>query len=165
MNTIPKLRLFKTMTFIVMLVASTAFADLIKGIYYNPGLKIGVQFGEKVNFLIGFENSITAALYYGWPYGGLVGGIAFNINQGTFIKYWEIEAGFVPLGIALGGEWNNGYHSSFRIFGGALVYISYKHLLKTKIHEIDLVGKIPVGLYQVMDHGIFVFGKETVTYD
>jgi len=95
-------------------------SDLISGVYCNPGLKLGVQFGRKPEFILGFENSITAALYYGWPYAGIVGGIEFNFGQRKIVEYWEVEFGFTPVGVAFGGEWNRGYHSSIRIFGGGV---------------------------------------------
>jgi hypothetical protein len=151
---------------LIMLICSpVAFSDLLCGVYYNPGLKIGVQFGKHTDFIIGFENSITGALYYGTPFAGLVGGIEFNVNSGEFIKYWEIEGGMAIFGLALGGEWNNGYHGSIRAFGGAGLWFSCKHLFKTRINEISLIGKYPYPFYQVMDHGTFIFGKETKHYD
>ncbi len=141
--------------FFITFCFSLSSADLISGVYYNPGLKLGVQFGKTTDFLLGFENSITAAMLYGMPFCGLVGGIAFNFKRKKFIEYLEIEGGFIPLGIAFGGEWNDGYHGSFRVFSGALGYLSYKHLFKTSIHEISLIGKHPYGLYEVTDHGVY----------
>lgn len=151
---------FSKTTILLLVCISFVSADLMYGAYYNPGLKLGIQFGKKTSFIVGFENSLTLARTYGMPFFGLVGGIAYNFNQKNFLEYWEIEGGFTPLGMAFGGEWNNGYHASIRFFGGALGYISYKHLLRTKRHEISLIGKIPLGFYEVMDHGVYIFGRE-----
>jgi len=145
---------------LLLIICSTSFADLIAGAYYSPGIKIGYQFGRFGGFTIGFENSIVGAFFYGMPYAGIVGGVGVNVNQKEFIGYWEIESGFTPLGIALGGEWYKGYHGSIRVFGGTLAFISYKHLFRTHINEFSLIGKVPLPVYEVMDHGTYLFGRE-----
>jgi hypothetical protein len=144
---------------ICLSLASFSSADLVMGVFYNPGIKIGVQFGKKTDIVIGFENSVVGTMFYGYPIIGLVGGIEFDVNRLKFIEYWELEGGLSVLGIALGGEWNNAYYHSIRVFGGPGIYLSYKHLFKADINEIGLVGKRPCELYVEMDHGTYVFGK------
>jgi hypothetical protein len=143
-----------------LLLWSCPLADLIYGAYYSPGIKIGFQLGKNGGTILAFENSLTGAFFLGTPFAGIVGGIGIDINRSKFIGYWEIEAGFTPLGIALGGQWNSGYYHSIRVFGGAMAFLSYKHLFKSNMNEIALVGKLPYGFYEVMDHGTYIFGKE-----
>jgi hypothetical protein len=145
---------------LLLILCSYSLADLIYGVYYNPGLKFGYQFGKKGGFIITFENSVVGAVLYGTPFAGIVGGAGINLTQRKFIGYWEAEAGFGPVGVAFGGQWYQGYSSSIRVFGGAALFLSYKYLFSNKIHEIALVGKGPLEIYTVMDHGTYLFGKE-----
>jgi hypothetical protein len=146
---------------IVLSISSISFADFISGTFYNPGIKIGYQFGPRGGFIVGFENSLTAAATFSFLFLGAVGGIEYNINKGKFIEYWEFESGFGLGGIALGGEWNYGYHGSFRIFTGAIGYISYKRIFDARINELALIGKYPCPIVTVEDHGSYIFGKRT----
>ena len=131
----------------------------MNGVFFNPGLKIGYQFGKNGGFIVGFESSVTYAATQLYVYSGLVGGVEFNFKRRRFIEYSEVEGGAAIFGLALGGEWNNGYHGSFRIFSGALGFVSYKHLFKTDIHEIGFIGKRPVNIYTKMDHGEY-YGQD-----
>src|SRR5690606_24051083 len=45
----------------IIIFISLPSADLISGVFYNPGLKLGIQFGKTADLLLGFENSITAS--------------------------------------------------------------------------------------------------------
>jgi hypothetical protein len=141
------------------LFASLAMADFMSGIFINPGVKIGYQIGNNGGFIIGIENSVTIAVtsYYG--YTGVVGGIELNVSKMKLIEYWEIEGGLALLGIALGGEWNCGYSGSFRVFSGCVGFYSHKYLFKTKMHENAFVGKYPLEMSAVYDHGTYRWGK------
>ena len=133
-------------------------SDLISSVYCNPGLKLGVQFGRKPEFILGFENSITAALYYGWPYAGIVGGIEFNFGQRKIVEYWEVEFGFTRLELPLVVSGIEVITARFEFWRG-LVFLSYKHLINTHINELSFIGKYPYGFYQRMDHGTYLFDK------
>jgi hypothetical protein len=104
--------------------------------------------------VMAFENSIVGSFLYGMPFAGIVGGVGLNLNRSNFIGYWEVEAGFTPLGVAFGGQWYSGYHHSIRVFSGALAFLSYKYLFKSTVNEIALVGKFPIPFYLVMDHDL-----------
>jgi hypothetical protein len=143
----------------INLFATLTMADFMSGAFINPGVKIGYQFGRNGGLIIGIENSVTYAVSMFYAYTGLVGGIELNVKKRKFIEYWEIEGGLALVGIAFGGEWNHGYYGSFRIFSGALGFISYKHLLNTKTHEIAFVGKYPYEMFAEYDHGTYRWGK------
>lgn len=118
----------KTAVLLILTASSLSFADFMSGTFYSPGIKIGYQFGKRGGVVIGFENSLIAAATFYRFFTGAVGGIEFNVTKRKFIGYWEIEGGVGFGGIALGGEWNYGYHGSFRIFTGAFGYLSYKYI-------------------------------------
>ena len=142
-----------------LLMCATSSADFMHCAFINPGAKIGYQFGKTGGFIFGVETSVTYAVSQAFAFTGIVGGLELNVNQMEFIKYWEIEFGATLFGIAFGGEWNKGYHGSFRAFTGAMGFISYKHLFNTDVNEVALIGKYPYYLYTVQDHGTYLNGK------
>jgi hypothetical protein len=146
---------------LILLISSCAFGDFLQGFFVNPGFKVGYQFGSRPGFVIGFETSVTYAYSQMYVYTGVVGGIELNINQMQLNKYWEAEFGLGPLGMAFGGEWNIDYFGSWRIFAGAMGFVSYKHLFNSRIHEIAVIGKKPYYLWYEADHGTYLFGKRT----
>jgi hypothetical protein len=147
----------------VILIASAVSADLLHLVSFNPGFKIGYEFGKKSGFIVGIESSVTYSSPYYYlisPWGGIVGGIQWNFNNRRFMEYWEIEGGWFLAGIAWGGEWDEKYYTRFRIFGGFLGYLSYKVRINGKANEFSLVGKVPYDIYAEQDYGTYLLGKK-----
>jgi hypothetical protein len=154
----------KLLVLTIFLLYVESSADLLRLVSFNPGLKIGYEFGSRHGFLIGFESSLTYSRPYFYltrPWGGIVGGIQFNVHDKHFLPYWEIEGGYFVLGMAFGGEWDQQYFSRYRVFGGLVGYLSYKKRINDTNREIALVGKYPYFIYEESDHGTYLWGKET----
>lgn len=127
---------------LVASVAATGGYDP-SGIFINPGLKIGWQFGEKSGMVVGAEISGGRCKEFG--YTGVVCGYQYNLFRRQPLSYIEFEIGKYLLGGAAGVEFSgkSGPATRIRLIGGALLFLSYTYSFSEGSKEIDLVGKYP----------------------
>jgi hypothetical protein len=107
----------------------------------NPGIKIGYEFGANHCWVIGAEISYVV-FNKNFFYGGPIVGITKRISKtGNFVPYCEFEAGWGPLGLALGIELDKKALVRHRVFAGGLLYCSYKWTMDTKDGELSGILK------------------------
>jgi hypothetical protein len=117
----------------------------------NPGVKLGVEFGNKIKVVPGLEISFIS----GHKDYNILGGLVFGMQPG--LQYCELEImsshDRLIYGSALGYEKSGpGYFSRCRLFAGNLAFLSFTLPLGMRRCELDGVVKFPMisnatGLY------------------
>jgi hypothetical protein len=130
---------------------SYIFAD--QGAFFNPGIKIGYNFGKHNGFVLGIESSIGMSFWDrerdNWRFAGVVAGYSHCFND--FFKnytYVEIEGGYVysgggSIGILVNTD-NSKLNPYLRLFIGEIGYLSFRYPIGELPIELSLVGKLPI---------------------
>ncbi len=118
-------------------------------IYFNPGIKLGYQFGKNGGFIYGFEVSLTT---YG-PNGGLVGFVS-NIDfcKGNTKLHFGLQASTL-VGIEIGPtvyfeDKNIYYGITTAAFGYIFIlpYYEFSYIFDKDItiNQLGIFGKLPI---------------------
>jgi hypothetical protein len=124
-----------------------------EGLFFNPGIKIGYNFGKHNGFVLGAEMSTGITFWKGdidyWRFTGFVVGYSHCFsNEFRNYTYVEFEGGDVYLGGGSIGLLVNIDKSNinpyFRLFIGQIGYLSFRYPIGELPIEFSLVGKLPI---------------------
>jgi len=112
----------KLFAFLIFLMFICPFSLYAYGdFFYNPGIKVGWEFGKNGGLVIGFEGSVGQILgSTGDPFYGLVIGSQYSVFKKSYKSYIELETGYLIIGLATGYELNHSKHIAnsmrYRVF-------------------------------------------------
>jgi hypothetical protein len=140
------------MAFIVFLFHTNDYAK--NAPFFNPGIKIGYNFGKLHGFVLGIESSLGLSSWdindnSTWSFAGIVCGYSHCFRKGNnnFIylegEYGKVGLGGGSLGLLFNPEMNccNPY---LRVFIGMIGYFSFRYTIGQLPNELSIVGKLPL---------------------
>jgi len=121
--------------------------------FFNPGIKIGYNFGKYHGFVIGTESSFGMSFWKeprdNWTFAGIVVGYSYcfrkDFNRNIYLEFEGGNVGFGggSLGVLFNTE-KSVINPYLRIFIGGIGYLSLRYPIGELPTELSLIGKLPL---------------------